>query len=365
MTDPRSLLEREMRRIELRPFTLDEFRDRRERKQWSHRIAAGVVGLAVFVAAIWIVTRGGAFERSQTPASTGPTVTGPSVPPTTDPIGLVGLPPEGAKPSTPKRGELLLSFIFGHTGGDPGRFGLNLYADGRLLWQQLGSPTTGDVESGLVEQRLSPEGVELLLSEVRATGLFDHSLYLLNPRGLVHFGQIELREGGATVQVTWGNITHQKGALEVPTTEDQVRALEQLDARLEDPASWLPASAWEQQEPQAYVPSRYSICFEAAGNVGFDRVLASLPASVEESIRVLGLEYREETFPISTSRKTIQDWCSAVTTDQARALAETFSNAEIRNVQEDVFGVSFSSQPRERGDVALRVSLEPLLPREP
>jgi hypothetical protein len=66
-----------------------------------------------------------AFDRSQTevvpggdvtgPAETGPTVTGPVtgpvIGPTGDPfsVGFNGLPPEGATPSEPPQGELVLS----------------------------------------------------------------------------------------------------------------------------------------------------------------------------------------------------------------------------------------------------------------
>jgi hypothetical protein len=52
----------------------------RDRKRRNQRIAAGVVGIAVFVAAIWIVTSGGAFGEA-TPAvpgsQTGPPQTAP------------------------------------------------------------------------------------------------------------------------------------------------------------------------------------------------------------------------------------------------------------------------------------------------
>jgi Tol biopolymer transport system component len=41
---------------------------RRDRKRRNQRIAAGVVGIAVFVAAVWIVTTGGSFNRTQQPA---------------------------------------------------------------------------------------------------------------------------------------------------------------------------------------------------------------------------------------------------------------------------------------------------------
>jgi hypothetical protein len=53
---------------------------RRDRKRRNQRIAAGVVGIAVFVAAMWIVTSGLSFDQS-TPAvpgsETGPAQTAP------------------------------------------------------------------------------------------------------------------------------------------------------------------------------------------------------------------------------------------------------------------------------------------------
>ena len=54
---------------------------RRDRKRRNQRIAAGVVGIAVFVAAIWIVTSVGSLDRSEksvVPAGTGPVRTGPA-----------------------------------------------------------------------------------------------------------------------------------------------------------------------------------------------------------------------------------------------------------------------------------------------
>ena len=82
MPETRPLLERVMERVELRPFTLEGFHDRRDRKRRNQRIAAGVVGITVFVAAVWIVTTVGSFDRTQTPAVPGPAETGPmSLPP--------------------------------------------------------------------------------------------------------------------------------------------------------------------------------------------------------------------------------------------------------------------------------------------
>jgi hypothetical protein len=53
---------------------------RRDRKRRNQRIAAGVVGIAVFVVAVWIVTSVGSLDRSETPAVPGPAETGPAEP---------------------------------------------------------------------------------------------------------------------------------------------------------------------------------------------------------------------------------------------------------------------------------------------
>jgi hypothetical protein len=52
MASDRSLLEREMERVELRPFTLAEFHRRRERKQRNRRMGTGVLALVLSAAAL-------------------------------------------------------------------------------------------------------------------------------------------------------------------------------------------------------------------------------------------------------------------------------------------------------------------------
>jgi hypothetical protein len=51
---------------------------RRERKRRNQRIAAGVVGIAVFVAAVWIVTSGLSLDRSEKSVAPAGEVTGPA-----------------------------------------------------------------------------------------------------------------------------------------------------------------------------------------------------------------------------------------------------------------------------------------------
>jgi hypothetical protein len=70
MNDVRTILERAYADATPPPDGLERMLRRRDRKRRNQRIAAGVVGIAVFVAAIWIVTSGLAFDQS-TPAVPG------------------------------------------------------------------------------------------------------------------------------------------------------------------------------------------------------------------------------------------------------------------------------------------------------
>ena len=67
MSDIRSIVDRELERIEVRPFTLETFHRRRERKRRNERIRAGVVGIVIALIAVLIGT---SIVRSEpTPAS--------------------------------------------------------------------------------------------------------------------------------------------------------------------------------------------------------------------------------------------------------------------------------------------------------
>jgi hypothetical protein len=78
--DERDVFEKSFRRYEPEGGSFERLVRRRDRKRRNQRIAAGVVGIAFFVPAVWMVTTGGAFDRS-TPAApgseTGPTQTTP------------------------------------------------------------------------------------------------------------------------------------------------------------------------------------------------------------------------------------------------------------------------------------------------
>jgi hypothetical protein len=68
------------------------------RRSRNGRIAAGIVGIAVFVGLVWIVTSGLSFDRTPTPAVPGPAETGPAE--TAPPPA-----PASAAPDVVRRGE--------------------------------------------------------------------------------------------------------------------------------------------------------------------------------------------------------------------------------------------------------------------
>jgi Tol biopolymer transport system component len=77
MTEYRPVLERVRSRFPDPEMTFEGVLRRRDQRQRRRRIAAGAVGIAVFVAAVWIVTTAGSFDRTQTPAAPGPSVSVP------------------------------------------------------------------------------------------------------------------------------------------------------------------------------------------------------------------------------------------------------------------------------------------------
>lgn len=276
--------------------------------------------------------------------------------------GIVGLPPVGAAPSTPKSGELVLGFTFGHTFGDPGRFRVSVYADGRLISERVGDSDRTDEyrnSTGLLERRLTPEGVELVRAEVISTGLVDHDLHLTSGEGL-YFGHIAFRTEDRLVHVTWGDVTWDNVDPDVPRrspTPEQASALIRLDARLADPASWLPASAWEDPDTKAYVPSGYSVCYEGGQGVGLSRVLALLPPAAENMLRA-----QENTPGTYTNlRGRFPIWCSELTNEEARALERILDAAGV-NGWKDVFGLTYGAPGPGADATEFSLTFNPILP---
>jgi hypothetical protein len=325
MSDLRTIMERGVGGATPPPDGFERMLRRRDRKRLSQRITAGVVGVVVFAAAIWVVTTGGPFDRTLTPGG-GEIVTEPTDRDATIPLGaagagLIGLPPEGATPSTPTRGELVLRFGSTHGPSDLERFNASVYANGRLIWTRLTEPMPG-----LIEQRLTPEGVELIRSAFLSTGLFDHDRKLAAAHGLEH-GVIQIRVGDRLVTVSWGDWSDPDTSTEPKEwpTPEEADALQRLDVQIEDPASWLPAGAWADREMKPYIPTRYDVCIDAAG-VELDQLLASLPQEAEDLFRSW-----DRTLEVIPQRigPDLNIWCSDVTTEDARTLAAIFDEADL------------------------------------
>lgn len=285
--------------------------------------------------------------------------------------GFVGLPPDAAIPSAPETGELVLRFG-GRSTTDERLTQVWVFADGRLIWARPGSLPEGanDFTTGLLEQHLTPAGVEQLRTEVVSTGMFDHDLDLSTTRFI--WGEITARVDDRLVKVGWANSDPYSidpdAAGRTPATAEQYRALERLDALLPYPGPRLPASAWEDKTIRGYVPSYFSVCYAGWPAEVSDpqsdpsRILSLLPARAQE---ILGGKERMR-------REGQRGWaggpyypsrtdCSNVTTDEARELASVFDAAGLTQDRpagglEYMFDVPGSIP--ERGDV----TLEPLLP---
>jgi hypothetical protein len=265
MIDERDLLERALRHFEPEPGLTDRVYRRRDRKRRNQRIAAGVVGIAVFVAAVGLVTTFGSSDRTQPGASggavTGPTQTGPAeTGPTVDPdtgwwldagTPELNLPPEGAVPSTPEEGVLVAKYR-----GFLPSSGVYVYADGRVISWLIHSAPPDRIN----ERRLTPEGVELVRS----------------------------------------------GAIQA---EDLLYA--------ED----LPAHLWEDPELKPYVPSRYSVCYGREGSEPADpsTLLRFFPAPARAILLRAETSHAARTPPGCNGG---EGRSFVVTTDEARALLE-------------------------------------------
>ena len=286
--------------------------------------------------------------------------------------GFVGLPPEGATPSAPEAGKLVLRFVGRSTTDDHAMAQAWVYADGRLIWERPGYVSEGanDFTTGLLEQHLTVAGVEHLRAEVLSTGMFDRDLALSTTRFI--WGEITARVDDRLVKIGWYNSDPYSddpdSADRTPATAEQYRALERLDALLTYPGPRLPASAWKDKEIRAYVPSMFSACYQGLPAEISDppsdpsRILSLLPATAQE---ILGGKDR-------TRLEYVSGWgagpyyprpadCSSVTTEEAREIVSAFDAAGLERGGPQ-YGLAFSfdveGPVRETGSV----EIEPLLP---
>ena len=248
-------------------------------------------------------------------------------------VGLVGLPPVGARASVPERGGLVLNFGPCETEPDDG---LSVFADGRLIWA---------VSGRFLEQRLTPEGVELMRSELLGSELLG-----------TH--DDECVAGAYHGHIMDGGETHSDGFTAPADAHIE---------RLANPASWLPASAWEDREIRVYVPSEYRIYL--SGNAGLERLAAELPAAAEEL--VLTKQWEAQGSPPEGQVHYTQ---TNFTTEEARAFADALEGAGFeQDEQTNTSRLEFHRAAQLENDPAsddgetdtlVSIELRPLLPHE-
>ncbi|MET0805185.1 MAG: hypothetical protein ABW009_14935 [Acidimicrobiales bacterium] len=285
--------------------------------QWL--VAAAVA--ALLLAGGSFVVRVVTDDDAQTEVPTDP---GPS--PTTAPVptgGAAELPHVGATPSIPERGELVdsISFSTHSTGVGAGSF--NLYADGRLIRRGLGTSLLSDLP-GSVEQRLTADGVERVRSEFLAAGLFEPDDVADSGDAFIAcFCQIWGRDRGQLLSTGTPMDPPRRADPEVRRRVDRlVQFVLELD-------STLPASAWEDRDLRAYVPSRYWVCMDA------DTANGQPP--ITDPFAVLNQRVAAPVVQLLARARptTGQDSCIDVTTGEARELAEALDDAGISRMADE------------------------------
>ena len=303
MNDTKELLQRARSQFPPPEGIMDSLIHRRDRKRRNQRFAAGVVGIAVFVAAVWVVTSVGSVDRTQTPAvpgpaETGPAETGPTVTPDTGSNDIsYRIPPEGTAVSTPVVGELIAVAYVGVAGQ------IRVFADGRVL-----SAETND--EIIVERRLSPEGVELVRQVLGERVHLGYGPDAARLESLLGYS------GGIWLGNTGGIGSRQ--------------------------------SAWEDREGRPYVPARYAACFWRVDiPLDVEAVLNLLPASAEALLR-------------GSDLATWNPRCLVVIPEQARSLEEILS--EAGSFHGDPWGWEVGAWSLRDGNGDRFISLLPLSP---
>jgi len=241
------------------------------------------------------------------------------------PTHFAGFPPAGLKASTPTAGRLVLGL------NPTATTEWNVYADGRIIWQKWTRAGDATVipkgarkrNTGYVQQRLTLAGVQLLWSQIVATGLFEHDLLLDLGRGnpwVFH----QVRRGDRMVTVdgvpspdpSWNEQF-------TKATPAQKRALAWIAALVAHPAGWLSKSLWADRRIRAFVPACYLIAFDR----GYPD-LSKLPPPAGVALA----QYEQLR----------RDGDQIVTTSQARALLQALVKAGISPTDNHARGIGFA-----------------------
>jgi hypothetical protein len=293
--------------------------------------------------------------------------------------GFIGLPPKGATPSSPESGELVLFYWGPVTGAeDHGKSRFWLYTDGRMISLREATRAEGanQLSTGYLEQRLTPEGAELLRSEIISTGLIgdeddgapayqrtnDDDDFAIGGEPVSRDTTTPLPDYTLNFQVRDGAQLYRIS---------RVGDLERLVALLTDPASRLPASAWADREFRAYVPSRFEIVYGPwQPTAKLSDTLKLLPASAQGLLR--GKKAGRQRGSCCTPNHSVAvDWYhSSATTEEARALTAALADAGLSDERLDLsagtYELAYSVEAPAFGGEAVgakvSIGFEPILP---
>jgi hypothetical protein len=310
MSDHRSTLERELERLSPPRIPFDQLERRRDKKRRDQRIRAGALGAALALAVVLAGAR--ALLTGPVP---GDRPSPAPAPPPVERVGFIGVPPEGAEPSTPVTGDLVLRLDTTVSYGGSFKTTMYVFADGRMIWERHGAPTgvpegARANQTGYLEQVLTPEGVQALRTEILGTGLFGNDLHLKGEfdDAVDFYGlliQVLGDDGMVTLAWARGNPDERR-----PTRAER-DTIARLVERLEDPGAWLPETAWQDRVIRAYVASNYGIGFSLVTKPDGDCCLRPDPAELPPPAdTLLGTQFNQ-----------------CVTTDEAKAIAGGFEAA--------------------------------------
>ena len=229
---------------------------------------------------------------------------GPTLPPSSF-RGLIALPPVDADPSIPETGELVERYPAAG-GGLPYRGTARLYADGRLIWNRYfdGPRGPNSLTTGYLEQRLTPEGIEIVRRET---------------------------------------FLERKAPLNL--------------------LQWLPPDAWKVRWPIRYVPSGYGICLYAEDarpggsvegvTIGPAQLVAMLPSSV--SGLLTGRAF------VSSTEGTEE--CISLSLDEARVLDQVLRDGDFeQDAFTNHFMVQYAVDVTGGNRLTISISFEPKFP---
>jgi hypothetical protein len=291
--------------------------------------------------------------------------------------GFIGLPPEGAPSSTETAAELVLHYFGPGPEGSHGKRRVWVYDDGRVVWLQDGGFPVGanPASTGFLQQWLTPEGVELVRSEAVSSGTFgDEPPPAAFPPGppcpkgvspgvdgcvprtpppapdqpvvVPFYIQVQVSDVGRLVRV------------------DRARRLDELVARLADLASWLPASAWLNQDVRAYVPSHYAVCYGAwppDRPIEQSLILSLVPDRARQLLSGGDALPNKGLFGSPGRFRPVTDHCVRMSTEEARAVFEALEAAGLERFMRR-YRLAFRSAVPGGKDEAVHVYFEPYLP---